>query len=81
MASLPANLSFFLSRLSKASLQVTLKYFLNQATTLQLEKLFALNSLQIAYVNMQKLRFFFNASTTGTCARLPPNISSLIDRM
>jgi hypothetical protein len=31
--------------------------------------------------NMQKLRFFFNASTTGTCARLPPNISSLIERV
>ncbi len=34
-----------------------------------------------SYVNMQKLKLFFNASVTGTCARLPDDISSLIERV
>jgi hypothetical protein len=80
MASLPANLSFFMQRLQGVS-SSHFKIFPQSSDNASAGKIIRFEIPSNCYVNMQKLRFFFNASTTGTCARLPPNISSLIERM
>jgi len=77
MASLPSNLSFFMQRLQGVSTS-QFKIFPQSSDNASAGKIIRFEIPSNAYVNMQKLRFFFNASTTGTCARLPPNISSLI---
>jgi hypothetical protein len=80
MASLPSNLSFFMQRLQGVS-SSHFKIFSQSSDNASAGKIIRFELPSNAYVNMQKLRFFFNASTTGTCARLPPNISSLVERV
>lgn len=80
MASLPSNLSFFMQRLQGVSTS-HFKIFPQSSDNASAGKIIRFELPSNAYVNMQKLRFFFNAATSGTCARLPPNISSLVERV
>ena len=80
MASLPANLSYFMSRMQGVS-SSHFKIFPQRSDNATAGKIIRFEIPSNAYVNMQDLRLFFNAATTGTCARLPDNISSLVERV
>lgn len=80
MASLPQNLSYFMSRMQGVS-SSHFKIFPQSSDNATAGKIIRFEIPSNAYVNMQDLRLFFNASTTGTCARLPDNISSLVERV
>ena len=80
MASLPSNLSFFMSRMQGVS-SSHFKTFPQSSDNATAGKIIRFEIPSNAYVNMQDLRLFFNAATTGTCARLPDNISSLVERV
>jgi hypothetical protein len=80
MASLPSNLSFFMQRMQGVSTS-HFKIFPQSSDNATAGKIIRFEIPSNAYVNMKKLRFMFNADTTGTCARLPDDISSLIERV
>ena len=80
MASLPSNLSYFMQRMQGVSTS-HFKIFPQSSDNATAGKIIRFEIPSNAYVNMKKLRFMFNAATTGTCARLPDDISSLVERV
>ena len=81
---LPANLSFYMSRLQGVSTS-HFKIFAQSSDTASSGKIIRFELPNNSLVNMKSLRLFFNAATTNGATnkggRLPNDISSLIERV
>lgn len=80
MASLPPSVSFFMQRLSGVSTS-SFKIFSQSADNASAGKIIRFEVPSNSLVNFRNVRFMFNATTTTTGARLPNDISSLIERV
>ena len=80
--SLPANLSYFLSRMQGVSAN-RFKIYPNNTGTATPNKIVRFELPSNSLLNLKSLQMMFSASTTGTNAggRLPPRIDSLIERV
>lgn len=80
MASLPPSVSFFMQRLSGVS-SSHFKIFSQSADNASAGKIIRFEIPSNSLVNFRNVRFMFNATTSTTGARLPNDISSLIERV
>lgn len=80
MASLPPSVSFFMQRLSGVSTS-HFKIFSQSADNASAGKIIRFEVPSNSLVNFKNVRFMFNATTTTVGARLPNDISSLIERV
>ena len=77
---LPANVSFFMSRLQGVSVS-HFKVFPQSSDNGTSGKILRFSLPENSLVNMKNVRMFFNASASGAGASLPADISSLIERV
>jgi hypothetical protein len=79
---LPANLSFFMSRMQGVSTN-RFKIFPNNTGTATPSKILRFELPSNSLVNLRSLQLMFSASCTGAAdgGRLPPKIDSLIERV
>lgn len=80
MASLPPSVSFFMQRLTGISTS-SFKIFPQSSDNATAGKIIRFEIPSNSLVNFRNVRFLFNAATSTTGARLPNDISSLIERV
>ena len=80
MASLPPSVSFFMQRMTGISTS-HFKIFSQSADNASAGKIVRFEIPSNSLVNFRNVRFMFNAATTTVGARLPNDISSLIERV
>ena len=80
MASLPPSVSFFMQRMTGIS-SSHFKIFSQSADNASAGKIIRFEMPSNSLVNLRNVRFMFNAATSTTGARLPNDISSLIERV
>ena len=80
MASLPPSVSFFMQRLTGISTS-SFKIFPQSSDSATAGKIIRFEIPSNSLVNFRNVRFMFNATTSTVGARLPNDISSLIERV
>jgi len=80
MASLPPSVSFFMQRMTGVSTS-SFKIFPQSSDNATASKIIRFEIPSNSLVNFRNIRFLFNATTSTTGARLPNDISSLIERV